>query len=97
MIFKQCKRLAEVDFPDCRRQQALGAREVDAARASELAASLVGVTPARGVAGDADGAALPDPEDAACPGEFKDAARKALSRYQAHRASGRRINEDYLR
>ncbi len=53
MIPKECKRLAEVDFPIAVVSKACGAGEVHKAWASVYATSLVGAAAARGLPGDA--------------------------------------------
>ena len=60
MIPKECKRLAEVDFPIAVVSKH-SAREVDSPRPSLHAASLVGAVAAGGLSVDADGVALAGP------------------------------------
>ena len=60
MIPKECKRLAEVDFPIAVVSKH-SAREVDSPRPPLHAASLVGAAAAGGLSVDADGVALAGP------------------------------------
>ena len=67
MIPKECKRLAEVDFPIAVVSKH-AAREVDTPRPPLHASSLVGVAATGGVPVDADGVALARPRGPALPG-----------------------------
>ena len=67
MIPRECKRLAEVDFPIAEGLEARGAGEVDSAWASEYAASVVGAAAVGFVAGGVAGVAAAGPVRRALP------------------------------
>ena len=78
MIPKQCKRLAEVDFPIAVVSRH-SAREKSIRHGHPSTLHLWWARrPLAACRAMLMALLLPDPEDAACPGEFKDAARKAL-------------------
>ena len=67
MIPRECKRLAEVDFPIAEVSQTRGAGEVDSTRASEYAAPVVGAAAIGLVAGGVVGVAAAGPVRRALP------------------------------